>query len=226
MTRSEAGKLGAQAVCGRLKKEARERYYLDPNYCKNCENIIEVRESERPCDARHRKFCSQSCSAQFNNRKRTKNSLGKPGYRDYICKCCGQLVVSKHVRQICDRCRRLGLYIPSRDESETLEEIMNRLGVKTTSDQKLRSIIVTHARQTYRRNDKEFICNICGYIKHTNVCHIRPWTKFPKTASLGEINNIDNLISLCPNHHWEFDHNLLEDKDKATLAQVGRARLL
>ena len=26
---------------------------------------------------------------------------------------------------------------------------------------------------------------------------------------ISEINNIDNLIALCPNHHWEFDHSQL-----------------
>ena len=25
-----------------------------------------------------------------------------------------------------------------------------------------------------------------------------------------KINNIDNLIALCPNHHWEYDNNGLD----------------
>jgi predicted restriction endonuclease len=24
-----------------------------------------------------------------------------------------------------------------------------------------------------------------------------------------EINSLTNLVGLCPNHHWEFDNNLL-----------------
>jgi predicted restriction endonuclease len=22
------------------------------------------------------------------------------------------------------------------------------------------------------------------------------------------VNSLDNLVGLCPNHHWEFDHGL------------------
>jgi hypothetical protein len=24
------------------------------------------------------------------------------------------------------------------------------------------------------------------------------------------VNSLDNLVGLCPNHHWEFDHGLLQ----------------
>ena len=29
-------------------------------------------------------------------------------------------------------------------------------------------------------------------------------------TTIEEINNINNLIGLCPNHHWEYDNGLLE----------------
>lgn len=248
MTRSEAGRLGGIITAKKLRQQAIEKYYADPNYCKNCDKVIEVGEKESVSHTREKRFCNHSCSAQFNNLGSCKNRDGNNGTRtpsskntgkwvsknakSYVCKYCNTEFVVERVkkkiakRQICDRCSRLRLYVPSRDESETLQELMGRLGVETMSDQRLRSVIVTHARRTYRRNDKKFVCEICGYDKHANVCHIQPWTKFPKTASLGEINNIDNLIALCPNHHWEFDHNLLDDTDKARVAQRTRATLL
>ena len=49
-------------------------------------------------------------------------------------------------------------------------------------------------------------CACCGYEKFVEVCHIKPVTEFPKTASLDEINDMLNMIYLCPNCHWEFDH--------------------
>lgn len=53
-------------------------------------------------------------------------------------------------------------------------------------------------------------CMNCGYNKHVEICHIKPIASFPKETLLTEINHIDNLISLCPNCHWEFDNGILE----------------
>ena len=33
---------------------------------------------------------------------------------------------------------------------------------------------------------------------------------FDDSALISEINSKDNLIALCPNHHWEYDHGLLK----------------
>ena len=50
---------------------------------------------------------------------------------------------------------------------------------------------------------------ICGYDKHYEIAHIKPVSDFEDDALITEINSIDNLIALCPNHHWEFDNGLL-----------------
>ncbi len=55
-------------------------------------------------------------------------------------------------------------------------------------------------------------CIICGYDKHIDVAHIKPVSKFKKTDLIAEINSLDNLTALCPNHHWEYDHGLLSIK--------------
>ena len=52
-------------------------------------------------------------------------------------------------------------------------------------------------------------CAACGYSKHTEVCHIRPIRDFPITALISDVNDPSNLIRLCPNCHWEFDHGLI-----------------
>lgn len=52
-------------------------------------------------------------------------------------------------------------------------------------------------------------CAMCGYDKHFEICHIKSIADFSETALLSEINNIGNLIPLCPNHHWELDHGLI-----------------
>ena len=50
------------------REEALRRYYLNPKICLNCGEIIRVRDVEHPAETRKKKFCSQSCSATYNNR--------------------------------------------------------------------------------------------------------------------------------------------------------------
>ena len=46
----------------------------------------------------------------------------------------------------------------------------------------------------------------CDYNKYIEVAHKIPVSKFGLDTKISVINNIDNLIGLCRNHHWEFDH--------------------
>ena len=75
--------------------------------------------------------------------------------------------------------------------------------------QSARSAIRRNAAQVFEASSKERCCAICGYSKYYEVAHIKAVADFPETASITEINAIDNLIALCPNHHWEYDHGLL-----------------
>ena len=63
MTRSEAGKLGAEKANITKIKNKEEKiliYTVNPSKCKKCEVPIEY-------DKRKNKFCSKSCSASYNN---------------------------------------------------------------------------------------------------------------------------------------------------------------
>jgi hypothetical protein len=40
---------------------------------------------------------------------------------------------------------------------------------------------------------------------------------FPDEALISEINNLKNLVALCPTHHWELGNNALDLVDQATL---------
>lgn len=48
----------------------------------------------------------------------------------------------------------------------------------------------------------------CGYSKHVEVCHIKPIASFDDNATIAEINSKENLVCMCPNCHWEFDHQV------------------
>lgn len=61
----------------------------------------------------------------------------------------------------------------------------------------------------YRKFQKEALrkhgykCQICGYDKFVNVCHVEARFK-------GGSDTVDNAIVLCPNHHYEYDYGMLK----------------
>lgn len=61
----------------------------------------------------------------------------------------------------------------------------------------------------YRKSTRPKVCAVCGYDAHYEVCHIKPINDFLPTDSVAEVNELSNLVALCPNHHWEFDHGRL-----------------
>lgn len=70
--------------------------------------------------------------------------------------------------------------------------------------------IAKHARKVYLKSNKPLECLICKYSLHIEICHIKPVSDFTDDALLREINDVNNLIALCPNHHWEFDNGKLK----------------
>ena len=49
-------------------------------------------------------------------------------------------------------------------------------------------------------------CEKCGYDKHFEICHKKAISSFPDDALISVVNDLNNLVSLCPNCHWELDN--------------------
>ena len=75
-----------------------------------------------------------------------------------------------------------------------------------------------HARRVIMKSVPQ-ICGECGYSLTVEVCHIRSISSFPDDAKLSEINTPENLVLLCPNHHWLRDNDSLEEKDHHSCGQ-------
>lgn len=118
MDRSEAGKRGYQKTgailkeLGRLRsQQAREAYEANPKRCLQCGVVL-------PFEKRRGKFCSHSCSAQYNNRGVSRNfkysnvcSCGNPKKRhNKYCKECADKHVYNKITSLAeakyDRMRR------------------------------------------------------------------------------------------------------------------------
>lgn len=66
-----------------------------------------------------------------------------------------------------------------------------------------------HARKYVKPYMGEPKCAVCGYSTYVEICHKKPIRDFDDSATLKEINHLDNLVFLCPNHHKELDLGLL-----------------
>ena len=144
-------------------------------------------------DTNNPKFCSSSCAAKFNNRVFPKRER-----KQYYCKNCG--AEAGYRRSYCTNCDPT----KPRDISNlTIAEI--RQSARYQANAWIRKL----ARRTYATSNRPQHCNVCGYAKHFEVCHIRSIQEFPLDTPMSVVNAWDNLVALCPNCHWELDHHLL-----------------
>lgn len=143
------------------------------------------------------KFCSRSCAAKHNNMVHPKR------HKKNRCKTCGQPCTSNRI--YCIECYKQKRY----------EEFKERITLISLNEEQnarkyqVNSKIRTWARMVYRRSDRPKCCVVCGYNKHYEVCHKKPINSFSEDTPISVINDLDNLVALCPNHHWEFDNGLL-----------------
>lgn len=138
------------------------------------------------------KFCSSSCAARYNNIHFPKRKKKKR-----YCKYCGAEVEGRRVA--CDDCNP-----NSQDwDNITLGEVIGKASYQIAANVRRR------ARYRYRNSSRPKYCVNCGYKKHYEVCHIHAIMDFPPETSVAEINQLKNLVALCPTCHWELDNGLL-----------------
>ena len=112
-------------------------------------------------------------------------------------------------KSIEERCELLNLKLKIRKPKDVSAITKKELFKSTCNWFSARATIVKNARFVFDSNGKERKCAICGYDKHIEIAHIKSVASFDEYATIGEINSADNLIALCPNHHWEYDNGLL-----------------
>ena len=145
-------------------------------------------------------FCSITCSVSINNQMRLTKTLPlEPSFTIcQKCKCQVKRKEKSRIRKLCDTCW-------FKDWSKTT---ISDLGVTDFRDRHSR--IRSHSRYVYKTNNGKMSCHECGFDAHINICHIKPVNLFPLDTPISIVNSYDNLIALCPNHHWLFDHGQLD----------------
>jgi 5-methylcytosine-specific restriction endonuclease McrA len=152
--------------------------------CLNCDKEFEKSNTEVKRIPNH--YCSKSCSASMNNKKYPKRTKTKK------CKRCDALILSN--RTYCDKHKNQII-------DYTLSECIYDKHHKSSAFALVRS----RARSLAKSLGWNSCCK-CGYDKHVEIAHIKPISEFPDDTKLSIINNPNNLMPLCPNCHWEFDH--------------------
>lgn len=119
--------------------------------------------------------------------------------------------ISSNVKEkILERCEKLGIQPNIQVQSPILQKTKGELLFSRKNYQSYRSAVRKLAEKAYKESGKPLSCSICGYDKHIEVAHIKAVSDFDDSSTIAEINSIDNLIALCPNHHWEYDNGILK----------------
>lgn len=180
------------------RQQSLDLYYTNPNICLKCKKVITVRKNEKACNAKQRKFCNSTCFAIYNNSHRKRQRKSR---KSKECIDCLTPIHKSYTR--CTQCKNV------KKRNEWASQTKGQLFAKSKSWQNARSAIVKHAKWMFNRESKKTTCHVCSYNNFIDVCHIKPVSKFSDDTTISIINAPENLIGLCPNHHREFDKDLL-----------------
>jgi 5-methylcytosine-specific restriction endonuclease McrA len=154
-------------------------------FCLECNKLLERRINERPANFSRRLFCSIKCS----NASRTvikecpRCGNNKSGKAKYCKECNNHLKENSILNRTLKEVKSLG---------------RNRFGQ-----------IRRHAVNVMNKTGIPKKCNICGFDYYVEVCHIKPISSFSPDALIEDINSLNNLVYLCPNHHIMLDKKLI-----------------
>lgn len=135
------------------------------------------------------KYCSRSCSAVASNKAVPRR---KP---EGNCVTCLEPIKSS--RTYCKLCFQ---------QTQIDWSAVSYADISGKRAYQKHSRIRDLARRAIKQSGQSMTCVVCGYDKHVEVCHIKAISKYSIDTKISEINHPDNLVLLCPNHHWELDY--------------------
>lgn len=152
------------------------------------------------------KYCSRPCASKAIGAKLQKhNRVSGKKKPPRVCGMCPKELGSSNTSGLCVTCY-LARATKHRGQT-TLQELR-----QTHTTAEFHAKVRAWARKEY---DGPKACEVCGYDTHVDICHIRPVAAFPSGTRIDEVNRRSNLVALCRNHHWEFDHGLLAINEPA-----------
>lgn len=154
------------------------------------------------------KFCNRSCSAVHSNRASPKRARKKTH-----CLTCGVELPYKY--------KERKRYCPEHNPQSRDWNSITIGAIRENVSYQVHARIRDQARRLYKKAGLPTTCAACGYSRHVEICHRRAIESFPDETPVAVVNALENLVALCPTHHWELDNGFLDfpgrgPTDKAT----------
>jgi len=156
------------------------------------------------CKCKTKEVCNVHDTCKCGNIKKVISETCKICYYKslpkYECYKCGK----KRKKTTCLICREC--YNKQRKEKILLESTPIKEFYYSCGDRNKYNGIRSRARQIFKTLNIELKCSCCNFPAGVEICHIKPICKFDDETPINIVNDISNLILLCRNCHWLFDH--------------------
>lgn len=206
---------GCGTTFTRLSREHNKRL-AKGNHEWYCSNDCQKKEPTNRCVhcgtlTRNPKYCSSSCAAKVNGSLYPKRINHRTPRFCRFCESTFFLSKTHKSKNICESCY-LAWKSGHVNRDTKIGALLNSKSVKG----KHPSWKAANVRMLNRKWNCTLLekpCARCGYDLHVELAHIKAISSFPISATLGEVNDPDNVIQLCPNCHWEFDNGIFSLED-------------
>ena len=209
-----SSKKGNVKLNNKVREEALKEYYKNPNRCINCGKVMEIKPHQNIHDVTRKKFCGSSCSATFNGLQR--------GSVLVRCLNCGN-EFERNVNDTGSRLKRSESKYCEKCQGSRTNSISKRTKAELARDRaskySTRNAIAEDAQNVYRNSGKQYKCLLCDF-PIIEICHVKPVSDFPEDTAIKVINDIGNLIPLCPKHHAEWDRDIMDKEDVAKIKEI------
>jgi hypothetical protein len=207
--------------------------------CSYCGSEIEITQKQYDNSISKRFFCSNSCAAKYNNKNRvitdeqkakTSRTLQAKYLKNKFGESCEDAYINSLIKEyspsdtICPICG--GKKTASSDKCQKCknEELTNSLLDRTLGDFVSDSdTYKTHkcttirklARRIMENSDIEKKCYFCKDHEFDDILevhHLKNIMSFSLDTKIRDINSLDNMIWVCPNHHKMLERGLIKYK--------------
>lgn len=165
------------------------------------------------------KYCSSSCAAKVNGSLFPKKTKYR---RPRICRICDASFFCSPTHKVFKLCQAC---LPqwrdgSINKNTRLGAFLRAPSVKNKHPS-WKSAYVRMFNRIWNKHMLHLPCRKCSYFKHVELCHVRDITSFPLSTPVGIVNAESNIIQLCRNCHWEFDHGMFTIEEYALVGLLG-----
>lgn len=194
--------------CQKCQKEWYEENSYVTVKCENCGKEFKILKGVYNQSETKHFFCNRSCAAIYNNKLRAKKSDviwvngSSRGYNK--CPICGK--EKYYTSELCFNCRNKE---KRKIKERTLGSYVDGKKYLTSKCGEIRK----DARRTIEESKRERVCAYCHNHEFDDILevhHIKGILEFDRNATIEEINNENNLVWLCPNHHKMLEMGLIK----------------